>query len=155
MAHGYTNPVPTFVCIDGGKYLIKDRNNQFVEHYFSKGDKVDFSGAYGYFSSDPCDIEHRLSTWHSLSQEQIDNTSPENVYYEFDESYYGDLKYISKTTVERSFRPIVHKHLAAMECSNIDSLNAFLKTLPIDNLKDVKELNNGNFLVIYVDMGDE
>ena len=154
MAHGYSNPVHNMVCTESFHVLVrKEDDGQFIAKSFAKGDKVDLQGFFGFYSDNPTLSDNKY--WHSLSQQQIDNVEPENVYYEFNQDYYGDYLYIDKVSVDKNFRPIVHKHLAVMECDNIESLNIFLKTLPIDNLKDVKELSNGNFLVIYVDNGDE
>ena len=153
MAHGYSNPVHNMVCTKTFQILVrKEDDGQFIPKTFTEGTKVCLDEPYGYYSDMPIGNN---KYWHRLTQEQVETVEPENIYYRLDENYYGDYLYIDKVTVEKYFRPIEHKHLAAMECSNMDSLNAFLKTLPIDNLKDVKELNNGNFLVIYVDMGDE
>ena len=153
MAHGYSNPVHNMICTKTFEVLVRKENGEFIPKTFAKGEKVSLDSFYGFYSDNPTLPDNKY--WHRLTQEQIERVEPENIFYELDESYYGDYLYIDKGAVERSFRPIVHKHLAAMECSNMDSLNYFLKTLPVDNLKDVKELSNGNFLVIYVDTGDE
>ena len=62
--------------------------------------------------------------------------------------------YIKQDNIDKYFRPIVHKHLAAKLCEDVDKLNEFLKTLPINSLKDVKDCKTA-WLVIYIDNGDD
>lgn len=62
--------------------------------------------------------------------------------------------YIKQDNIDKCFRPIVHKHLAAKLCEDVVKLNNFLETLPIDSLKDVKGYET-SWLVVYIDNGDD
>ena len=153
MAHGYTNPINNMVCIETFQILVrKEDDGQLIPKIFTKGDLVSLDGFFGYYSDNPTLPDNRY--WHRLNQHQIENVEPENIYYQLDDSYYGDYLYVDKVTVDRYFRPIVHKHLATKLFDSTEQLNEFLKGLKIDCMKDIK-MNGNAYLVIYIDMEDD
>ena len=155
MAHGSMEdkPFPKYVCKNGGKYLIRNKEGEIVEHCFITGEKVDISHElYIYFSEHP-GIEHPC--WRRLYPQQLEMINDDHqIYHRYNRDYYGDELFIDKQTVQNSFRPIIHKHPSTKLFTKEDEMNEFLATLKIDCLKDIK-IGNNNYLVIYIDMGDD
>ena len=138
-----------YICIKGGRYDGYNENGERFSLPISDSDKVkiDFDlTPYNPYIGSPKISFQRLG----------DNYNGDN--------YNGDkyarictersIIYIEQGNISKSFRPIVHKHLAAKLCEDVDKLNEFLKTLPIDSLKDVKDCKTA-WLVIYIDNGDD
>ena len=133
-----------YVCINGGRY---DGYNEDGERYslpIGKDDKVK--------------IDFDLTPYNPY----IGGSTI--CFQRLDDSYNGDKYarictecstiYVKQDNIDKSFRPIVHKHLAAKLCEDVDKLNEFLKTLPIDSFRDVKDCKTA-WLVIYIDNGDD
>lgn len=147
MAYGNSVLEPNYVCTKSGKYMIKDDKGKTIEHFFHLGDKVYLESAFIYCMDANC--KPSSARWRKIN---INMT--EEYYYEYDEDYWGEYKYIDKTTVKNLFRPINHKHLETKEFEDVKSMNEFLLNLPIDNLKDVK-MNDNKYLVIFINKEDD
>lgn len=133
-----------YVCTSGGRYDGYDENGERFALPISEGDKVkidfDFM-AYNPYIGDSAISFQRLGDNYNGDKYARIRTERSTIYIE-----QGNILY--------SFRPIVHKHLAAKICEDIVKLNNFLETLPIDSLKDVKGYET-SWLVIYIDNGDD
>lgn len=133
-----------YVCIKGGRYDGYNENGKRYALPINIGDKVK--------------IDFDLTPYNPY----IGGSTI--CFQRLDDSYNGDKYaricterstiYVKQDNIDKFFRPIVHKHLAAKLCEDVDKLNEFLKTLPIDSLKDVKDCKTA-WLVIYIDNGDD
>ncbi len=133
-----------YVCINGGRY---DGYNEDGERYslpISNGDKVkidfDLAPYNPYIGGSTISFQRLGDNYNGDKYARI-CTERSTIYIE-----QGNILY--------SFRPIVHKHLAAKLCENVEELNKFLKILPIDSFRDVKDCKTA-WLVIYIDNGDD
>lgn len=137
---------PNYICIKGGTYCGRADNGKPTEMFISGGGKVHLDFNLGFISmnyGDPCELRP-----HYVSKDtQCDKFCACTV------ENRGHI-YLPQENIFNLFRPIIHKHLAAKLCKNVDDLNEFLKTLPINSLKDVKDCKT-SWLVIYVDKGDD
>ena len=133
-----------YICINGGKYDGYNENGERFALLISDGDKVkidfDFMAYNPYIGGSAISFQRLGDNYNGDKYARI-RTERSTIYVE-----QGNILY--------SFRPIVHKHLATKLCENIDELNMFLGTLPIDSFRDVKDCKTA-WLVIYIDNGDD
>ena len=133
-----------YVCINSGRYDGYNGNGERFSLPISNGDKVkidfDLTPYNPYIGGSMISFQ-RLGDNHNVDKYARICTERSTIY-------------IKQDNIDKSFRPIVHKHLAAKLCEDVDKLNEFLKTLPIDSLKDVKDCKTA-WLVIYIDNGDD
>ena len=135
---------PNYVCINGGRH---DGYNEDGERYslpIGKDDKVKID-----FDLTPYNPYIGGST---ICFQRLDNNYNGDKYARICTG--RSTIYVKQDNIDKSFRPIVHKHLAAKLCEDVDKLNEFLKTLPIDSFRDVKDCKTA-WLVIYIDNGDD
>lgn len=133
-----------YVCINGGRYEGYNENGERFSLPISDGDKVkiDFDlMPYNPYIGGSTICFQRLDDNYNGDRYARIRTERSTIYIK-----QGDILY--------SFRPIVHKHLAAKLCEDVDKLNDFLKTLSIDSFRDVKDCKTA-WLVIYIDNGDD
>lgn len=133
-----------YVCINGGRYEGYNENGERFSLPISDGDKVkiDFDlMPYNPYIGGSTICFQRLDDNYNSDRYARIRTERSTIYIK-----QGDILY--------SFRPIVHKHLAAKLCEDVDKLNDFLKTLSIDSFRDVKDCKTA-WLVIYIDNGDD
>ena len=133
-----------YICINSGRYDGYNENGERYSLPISDGDKVkiDFDlMPYTPYIGGSTICFQRLDDNYNGDRYARIRTERSTIYIK-----QGDILY--------SFRPIVHKHLAAKLCEDVDKLNDFLKTLPIDSFRDVKDCKTA-WLVIYIDNGDD
>ena len=133
-----------YVCTNGGRYEGYNENGERFSLLINIGDivKIDFDLT----PHDP------YACGSIISSQKLSGYCNGDMYARICTE--RSVIYIKQDNIYKHFRPIVHKHLAAKLCKNVDDLNEFLKTLPIDSLKDVKDCKT-SWLVIYVDKGDD
>ena len=135
---------PNYICIKGGRYDGYNENGEMYALPISNGDKVKID-----FDLTPYNPYIGGST---ISFQRLGDNYNDDKYARI--CIERSTIYIKQDNIDKYFRPIVHKHLAAKLCDNFDELNKFLETLPIDSLKDVKDCKTA-WLVIYIDNGDD
>ena len=133
-----------YICINGGMYEGYNEDGERYSLPISNGDKVkidfDLMPYNPYISGSTISFQ-RLGDNYNGERYACIRTERSSIYIK-----QGNILY--------SFRRIVHKHLAAKLCEDVDKLNKFLKTLSIDSLKDVKDCRTA-WLVIYIDNRDD
>lgn len=135
---------PNYVCISGGRYDGYNEDGKPFSLPISDGDKVEINFdlmPYNPYIGDSTISFQRLSD--SYDGEKYARICTER-----------STIYIKQNNIDKYFRPIIHKHLTAKLCKDIDELNKFLETLPIDSFRDVKDCKT-SWLVIYIDNGDD
>ena len=140
---------PNYVCMNGGRYCGRDDKGKLIEQFISRGNKVYLEFNFGFVNIDyenscemrPHYINSNIPNVEKFCRCVIDDDR-------------GTVIYLKQENILNSFRPIVHKHPAAKLCEDVDKLNEFLKTLPINSLRDVKDCKK-SWLVIYIDNGDD
>lgn len=133
-----------YICINGGRYEGYNENGKRYAPLISIGDKVEIDFnlmPYNPYIGGSTIAFQRLSDNYNGDEYARICTERSTIY-------------IKQDNIDRCFRPIVHKHLAAKLCKDINELNKFLETLPIDSFRDVKDCKTA-WLVIYIDNGDD
>jgi hypothetical protein len=133
-----------YVCTNGGRYEGYNENGERFSLLINIGDMVKID-----FDLTPYNPYADVST---ISFQKLSGCCNGDMYARVCTEH--SVIYIKQNNIDKYFRPIIHKHLAAKLCEDVDKLNEFLKTLPIDSLKDVKDCKT-SWLVIYVDQGDD
>lgn len=133
-----------YVCINGCRYDGYNGNGERFALPISCGDKVkidfDWMAYKPYIGGSTISFQGLVDNYDGDKYARICTER--------------SIIYIRQDNIDKCFRPIVHKHLAAKLCEDIDKLNAFLKDLPIDSLKDIKDRET-SWLVVYIDNGDD
>lgn len=135
-----------YVCMNSGRYAGRDDNGKLTEMFISGGEKVRLDFNLGFISmnyKDPCELRPRYVSKDTQCDKFCECIVEER----------GHI-YLLQENVLNWFRPIIHKHFAAKLCEDVDKLNKFLETLPINSFKDVKDCKT-SWLVIYIDNGDD
>ena len=133
-----------YICINSGRYEGYSENKEIYALPISNGDKVEIN-----FDMMPYNPYIGGST---ISFQRLGDSYDGDKYTRICTE--RSIIYIKQDNIDKYFRPIVHKHLATKLCKDINELNKFLETLPIDSLKDVKDCKTA-WLVIYIDNGDD
>ena len=134
-----------YVCINGGRYDGYNEDGERFSLPISEGDKVEIYfnlAPYNPYIGGSVISFQRVSDSYNGDKYVHIYTERSSIYIKQDDS------------IDKSFRLIVHKHLAAKLCEDVDKLNDFLKTLPINSFRDVKDCKTA-WLVIYIDNGDD
>lgn len=139
---------PNYVCLLGGKYVGRDNKGKFTEKYISCGDKVYLEFNLGFINmnyDNPCEIRpHRINS-DSPHVEKFCRCAIDDR---------GTEIYLEQENILKSFRPIVHKHIATMTFENTKEMNKWLIDKPVNSIKDIK-IGPKAFLVMYIDNGDD
>lgn len=143
-------PIPDMVCTKSGNCRVvkdDDHTNSFDTVFFSEGEKYDISeNRYVY------DGLNKL--WIRVEDEvKLDDDT--KVFRIYDKGYCDGIIYIDEATVKNFFRPMVHKHLEVKVFHVEKEINEWLKTLPIDSVKDIRPFNDSWFLVTFINPEDD
>lgn len=137
---------PNYVCMNSGKYAGRDDNGKPIEIFISIGEKVHLDFNLGFISID-------YGKEFQLRPNHVGKDFPCDRFCKCDTENSGYI-YLPQDNIPNWFRPIIHKHLAAKLCENVEKLNEFLKTLPINSFIDVRDCKTA-WLIIYIDYGDD
>ena len=132
----------SYICVEDCYITAcEDKKYPVSAHTFIKGAMVELKGGYAF-------------------NENIGRIMPgtsDEKYYQYNWS--GKRYYITEKTVNKFFRPVVHKHLEAKTFVDEKSLNEFLSNIDGDKVKSVTPVitgtNNWWFFVLYENMEDD
>lgn len=135
-----------YICINSGNYLGRDNKGKFIEQYISCGDKVylefnlEFVNGYNPCVIRPHHINDNFSYIEKFCRCVIDDS--------------GTEIYLKQENILKSFRPIIHKHIATVVFKTVEEMNKWLINKPVNSIKDIK-ICHKTFLVMYIDNGDD